>query len=183
MRKIIAALNMTLDGFCDHNLMIADEELHEHFENMIVKSDLLLYGRTTFELMKYWKELARNPSGDASMDGFAKAMDQTPKLVFSTSMKDPDWESARMATSGLAETVRTLKQNTGNGILVGSRSLIVQLTQLKLVDEFQICLHPVLAGKGLPLFQGISELTYLKLTKTKQFGTGTLCLFYDAMYD
>ena len=98
MAKVIAAINMTLDGFCDHTAVNADEELHDHFNAVLQKAGILLYGRTTFQLMEFWRDLAKSPSGQKDMDDFAKVMDETPKLVFSRTLKDTGWHSARLAT-------------------------------------------------------------------------------------
>ena len=178
MRKIVAAINTTLDGFCDHTAGIPDEELHQHYTELLDDSDAILYGRITFQLMEFWKPLIQNPSGEKSMDDFALAIDKIQKTVFSHTLKDTDWSSARLSDQTIEETVLELKRKSGKNILIGSRSLIVQLTNLKLVDEFQICIHPVILGKGLPLFEKLSERYMLELIKTKVFKSGAIILYY-----
>ena len=101
MKKVIAAINMTLDGFCDHTEMIADDELHEHYFDLIRSAGFLLYGRITYQLMEYWKTLLINPTGNIPIDNFALAMDSIPKIVFSRTLKNLDWESAKLATKAL----------------------------------------------------------------------------------
>ena len=178
MRKIIAGINMTIDGFIDHTAGIADEEIHQHYEELLNNADAVLYGRITFELMGFWKTLVENPSGEKTMNDFAIAIDKIPKIVFSNTLKDTDWDSAKLATQPIEEVVAALKQQPGRDILIGSRSLIVQLANLNLIDEYQLCIHPVVIGKGLPLFDKINDRTIFKLLKTKIFTSGAIILYY-----
>ncbi|MES2573955.1 MAG: dihydrofolate reductase family protein [Bacteroidota bacterium] len=178
MRKIIAGINLTIDGFCDHTAGIADEELHQHYAELLNNADAVLYGRITFELMGFWKTLIENPSGEKTMDDFAIAMDKIPKIVFSHTLKNTDWDSAKLATQPIEEVVSQLKQQPGRDILIGSRSLIVQLANLNLIDEYQLCIHPVVIGNGLPLFDKINDRTVFKLLKTKTFESGAIILYY-----
>ena len=178
MRKIIAAINMTLDGYCDHDAIIPDEEIHRHYADLIRSTDLMLYGRTTYQLMEYWRDVVENATGRIEIDEFAHIMDKTPKIVFSHTLKSLDWESARLATQTLEHEVAALLQQQGGNMLVGSRSLIIQLMKLGLVDEFQLCIHPVIAGSGLLLFENLNDRLTLKLTKTKTFSSGAVVMYY-----
>lgn len=180
MRKVIAAINMTLDGYCDHTAGIADEELHQHYADLLDNAGTVLYGRKTYQLMEFWRSLALNPSGEKSIDDFAKVMDRVPKIVFSHTLKQVDWKSAKLASQNLQEEVLSLKEQTGKDILVGSRSLIMQLLKLNLVDEFQLCVHPVVRGGNLPLFEDINDFVF-KLIKTKSFGNGALTFYYKVV--
>ncbi|MBL8005558.1 MAG: dihydrofolate reductase family protein [Candidatus Kapabacteria bacterium] len=179
MKKIIAAINMTIDGFCDHTHGVPDEEIHLHYADLLSKADCALYGRTTYQLMEFWKTILENPTGEKSMDDFAKAIDKTPKIVFSRTLQSVDWASATLANKELEEVVQELKQQYGNDVFVCSPSLIVQLTQRNLIDEYQLCIHPVIAGSGLPLFKNIQEKLLLKLVKTKTFSGGAVILYYE----
>ena len=179
MRKIIAAINMTLDGFCDHTAGLPDEEIHQHYADLLDNADVVLYGRITYQLMQYWQTLIENPSDEKSMNDFAIAIDKIPKIVFSHTLKDVEWDSARLAGQAIEEEVLELKQQSGKYILVGSRSLIIQLMNLNLIDELQLCVHPVVAGSGLPLFENINDRTILKLIKTKTFSSGAITLYYE----
>ena len=188
MRKLIAAINMTLDGYCDHTAGIPDEEIHQHYTDLLSNADTILYGRITYQLMEYWRTLLENPrptgssgraSDEKSMNDFAIAIDKIPKIVFSHTLKNVEWESAKLANRGIEEEVLELKQQSGKDILVGSRSLIIQLLKLNLIDEYQLCIHPVIAGTGLPLFENIKDRTILKLMKTKTFRGGALMLYYE----
>jgi len=179
MRKVIAAINMTLDGICDHTTGIPDEDLHQHYAELIDKSGVLLYGRTTYQLMQFWQTLLNNPSGIKSMNDFALSIDKIPKIVFSQTLKNTEWNSAELATKDLEKEVLELKQQLGKDILIGSRSLIIQLINLNLIDEFQICIYPMLEGKGLPLFDKINDRTIFRLLKTKIFDSGAIVLYYE----
>jgi dihydrofolate reductase len=179
MRKLIAGINMTLDGFCDHTVIIPDEEIHQHYAELLDDADVILYGRITYQLMQYWQTLVKNPSGEKSMDDFAISIDKIPKIVFSHTLKNTEWDSAKLSNKSLEEMVLELKQQPGGDILVGSRSLIIQLMKLNLIDEYQFCVHPVIAGSGLPLFENITDRTIIKLIKTKTFSSGAITLYYE----
>lgn len=179
MRKVIAAINMTIDGFCDHTAGIPDEEIHEHYADLLNNAGVILYGRITYELMQFWQGLLANPSGEKTMDDFALAIDKVPKIVFSRTLESTGWNSAELADKSVEETVRELKRQPGKDIFIGSRSLIVHLANLDMIDEFQLCIHPVVIGKGLPLFDKINDTKIFKLLKTKTFGCGAIILYYE----
>ena len=182
MRKLIAAINMTLDGFCDHTAVLADEEIHHHYTELLGQGYAILYGRTTYQLMEFWRTFLENPSEVKSMNDFAIAIDNIPKIVFSHTLNNVEWKSATIANRDLKETVLELKQSRNGGsknIFVGSPSLIIQLMNLNLIDEFQLCIHPVVAGNGLPLFENIKDRTIFKLVKTKTFNGGAIILYYE----
>src|SRR5882724_11193934 len=170
MRRLIAAINMTLDGFCDHTAMIADEEIHQHYSKLLRSAGTILYGRITYQLMEYWPTVIKNPTGIKSMDEFAVTIDKIPKIVFSRTLQHVEWRTAKLAKRDLKEEVLELRQQAGKDILVGSPSLIVALTQLDLIDEYQLAVQPTILGSGLPLFKNIKDRVDLKLFKTKTFG-------------
>jgi dihydrofolate reductase len=179
MRKLIAAINMTLDGYCDHTAITPDEEIHQHYSDLLSDAGVILYGKTTYQLMEFWRTLIEKPSGEKSMDDFALVMDKVPKIVFSRTLKNVDWHSAKLATQSIEKEVLELKQQSGKDVFVGSRSLIIQLMKLNLIDEFQLCVHPVIVGSGLPLFENINDRTTFKLLKTKTFSGGAVILYYE----
>ena len=184
MRKVIAALNITIDGFCDHTAGIADEELHDHYTKLIDGADHILYGRITYQLMEYWRTLLDKPSEEKSMNDFAQAINEIEKIVFSNTLKEVDWSTARLSYTKIEEELLQLKQSNSDGdkdILIGSRSLIIHLMNLNLIDEYQLCIHPVVIGSGLPLFDKINERTVLKLTNTKTFNSGAIILYYQPL--
>src|SRR5215210_5687327 len=174
MKKVIAAFNMTLDGVCDHTAGIADEGLHQHYTELLDNAGVVLYGRTTYQLMQFWQTLLQNPSDEKSMNDFAISIDKIQKVVFSTTLKETGWNSAKLAKIPLDEEILELKQQLGQNILVGSRSLIIQLLNSNLIDEFQICIHPVIEGKGRLLFDQIKERILLKLKETKLLNSGAI---------
>lgn len=170
---------MTLDGFCDHTAVIADDELHQHYNELLSSAGIVLYGRITYQLMEYWATVVKNPTGNKSLDDFAVTMDHIPKIVFSHTLKNVEWESAKLAKRDVKEEVLALKQQTGKSILVGSPSLIVELMKLDLIEEYQLCVHPIVLGKGLPLFKYINDSINLSLLKTKTFTSGAIVLYFE----
>ncbi len=171
---------MTLDGFCDHTAMIADEEIHQHYNELLSNADTLLYGRITYQLMEsYWPSVVKNPTGNKPMDEFAVLIDNISKIVFSRTLKNVDWKNTILKKEIIKEEVLELKHQAGKNILVGSPSLIVALTQLDLIDEYQLDVQPIILGSGLPLFKNIKDRVNLKLLKTKTFGCGAVALYYE----
>jgi dihydrofolate reductase len=182
MRKVIAAINMALDGYCDHTTLMADDEIHEHYKELLRSTDTVLYGRITYQLMEsYWPAITKHPTGNKSTDEFAVAMEDITKIVFSNTLKNVEWESARLVKRDIKEEVLELRQQPGKDILVGSRSLIITLMNLNLIDEFQLNVQPIIAGKGLPLFDNINDRIDLKLIKTKTFSCGSLIFYYEPL--
>ncbi|MES2690201.1 MAG: dihydrofolate reductase family protein [Bacteroidota bacterium] len=183
MKKVIAAFNMTLDGVCDHTTGVASEELHQHYAELIDHGGTILYGRTTYQLMQFWQELLKKPSGEKSMEDFAISIDKIQKLVFSNTLKETGWDSAKIAKRPLEEEVLELKQHAEKDILVGSRSLIIQLLNNKLIDELQICIHPIIEGNGLLLFDQVKDRIMLKLIKTKILSSGSTVFYYEPTWE
>lgn len=182
MRKIIAAMNMTLDGFCDHTSMIADDEIHEHYNELLKNAGIILYGRITYQLMEYWPPIVKTPTGNKATDDFAVTIDNIPKLVFSRTLKSIEWNTAQLAKRDIEEEVLELRQHAGKDILVGSPGLITTLMNLHLIDELQLCIHPVILGNGATtLFKSINDSINLQLIKTKTFGCGAVMLYYETV--
>ena len=183
MRKLIAAINMTLDGYCDHTYGIADAEIHQHYTDLLNSGDAILYGRKTFELMEYWRPFIDNPSGEKSMDDFAVAIDRIQKIVFSRTLESVDWKSTTLKRDLTREAILELKDQTGRDIFVGSPSLIVQLGNLDLIDEYQLGIQPMVVGGGLSLFKNVTDRIDLKLTNIKRFSSGVIILYYEHSRD
>lgn len=180
MRKLIAAINMTLDGFCDHTAGVADDETHQHYSDLLKEADTMLFGRITYQLMEaHWPNVANNPTGNKSIDEFGVMIDNISKIVFSRTLKSVNWKHTTLKHDGLQEEVLALKQQTGNPILAASPSMIVALSQLGLVDEYRLMVHPIILGSGLTLFKNITESIHLKLLNTKPFGCGAVALYYQ----
>jgi dihydrofolate reductase len=179
MRKLIAAMNMTLDGFCDHTSMNADDEIHQHYTDLLRSGDTVLYGRKTFQLMEYWRSIVENPTGNPAMDDFAAAIDDIHKIVYSRTLENVDWKNTELKRELVKDQIIELKQQPGRDIFVGSPSMIVETAKLGLVDEFQLAIHPTVVGSGLPLFKNITDRIDLKLLKTKTFGCGAVTFYYE----
>ncbi len=170
---------MTLDGIFDHTAGLPDAEVHLHYTELLAEGDAILYGRKTFQLMEYWRQFLQLPSDDSAMNAFAVAINNIPKIVFSHTLKTIDWQTATLADRELKETVLSLRQQDDAPVYVGSRSLILQLMKLDLIDEFQLCVYPVVAGQGKPLFDATCDRTLLSLVKTKVFKGGAIILYYQ----
>ena len=183
MRKLIAAINMSLDGFCNHTALIADDEIHQHYNELLRNADTVIYGRITYQLMEsYWPTVVKNPTGNKTTDEFAVLIQDISKIVFSHTLKNVEWKNAKLAKGGIKEEVLELKQSRNGGskdIIVGSRSLIVTSMNLDLVDEFQISVQPIILGNGLPLLENITDRINLRLLKTKTFSCGAITLYYE----
>jgi len=188
MRKLIAAINMTLDGFCNHTAMIADEEIHEHYNELLRSADTLIYGRITYQLMEsYWPGVVKNPTGNKPMNDFAVLIDNISKIVYSRTLKKVDWKNTTLKKEIIKEEMVALKQSrsqpsVNNGgsknIVVGSPTLITAMAQLDLIDEYQLNIQPTVLGSGLPLFKDIRDRINLTLLQTKTFGCGAVLLYY-----
>jgi dihydrofolate reductase len=178
MARVIGAINMSLDGFCDHDKMSADDEVHEHYSEVLRGADVAMWGRVTFRLMEYWRSVAANPTGNRATDDFAATIDGMNKVVYSRTLDGVDWRNTELKREIDVHEIEALKQQDGHNILVGSPSLIVQFANLGLIDEFQIVIHPTVIGKGMTLFNGISERIDLELSNTKTFGGGAVLHSY-----
>ena len=175
-------MNMTLDGFCDHTSMNADKEIHDHYTELLRNAGALIYGRITYQMMEsYWPSVVKNPTGDKSMNDFAVAIDNASKIVYSRTLKNVVWRNSELKKEINKQEILGLKAQTGQDIVVGSPGLIVALTKLGLIDEFQLAVHPTIVGNGLVLFKNIQDRIDLKLVKTKTFGCGAVLLYYESM--
>jgi len=183
MRKLIYAINITLDGFCDHTKFIPDEETMEYFTHLVQDTGTFLYGRKTYQLMDpYWPDVAKNPSGDRKVDyEYAQAYVAVDNIVvFSRLLDKPEGKNTRIVRTNLQEEVLKLKQEQGKDIFTGGVTLSSQLVELGLIDEYRIVVHPIVIGKGRPLFEGINlqEKLQLKLVDSKVFKSGAVVLRY-----
>lgn len=179
MRKLIAAINMSIDGFCDHDKMSADDEIHDHYTELLREANTIIYGRKTFELMEFWPTLVAEPSGNAAMDEFAVVMDEIHKVVYSRTLEKVEWKTAELRRELNKDEIIELKNKEGKLILVGSPSMIVQLGSLGLIDEYQLAIQPTIVGNGLSLFKNVAGRIDLKLLRTKTFGCGAVVHYYE----
>jgi len=180
MRNVIYAINITIDGCCDHTKGIADEELFEHYTHLLRDADLAVYGRKTYQLMvPYWPDIAKNHSGTKAEIEFADTFDSINKIVFSQSLGSAEGNT-RIVHTNLQDEILKLKQEQGKNILIGGVDIPSQLIELGLVDEYRFVVHPILAGEGRRLLEGVSlqEKFQLKLVESKIFKSGCVALRY-----
>ena len=181
MRKLIFAINTTLDGCVDHTKQIADEETHEYFTQLMREVDLLVFGRKTYELMvPFWPEVAKSQSMARASNEFARTFDSINKIVFSRSLDSAEDRNTRIVRSNLHDEILKLKQEQGKNILVGGVDIPSQLIELGLVDEYRFVVGPIVAGEGRRLLEGVSlpEKLQLKLVESKIFKSGSVALRY-----
>lgn len=158
MGLLTFAMNLTLDGCCDHTAGIADDELHDHFTGLMDGAGAMLWGRTTYELMeRAWPAIARDERAPRALREWARKLDEKPKYVVSTTRRDYPWGNTIHVQGDLREAVPRLKERTPAGVLVGSLTLGAALERLDLIDEYRLVVHPVLAGRGPRLFEGLAE--------------------------
>src|SRR5215472_7802903 len=171
MRNVIFAINITMDGCCDHTKVIGDDETLEYFTNLMRDVDLQVFGRKTYQLMvPYWPEVAKNESETKASHEFAEAFDSINKLVFSRSLDSVEDRNTRIVRTNLHDEIVKLKQQPGKNILVGGVDIPSQLIELGLVDEYRFVVSPIIAGEGRRLFEGVKlrESLHLKLIESNR---------------
>ncbi|HKT45918.1 MAG TPA: dihydrofolate reductase family protein [Candidatus Acidoferrales bacterium] len=185
MRKLIYAINLSLDGCCDHTKMAPDEMMFEYYIQLLREADLFVYGRKTFQLMvPYWPDAAKDPSASQTDRDFGQAFASANKVVFSRSLDDAEAKrgdkNARVVHTNLRDEILKLKQEPGKNILAGGVDLPSQLIELGLVDEFRFIILPIIVGEGRRLFESMSlpKSLQLKLVDSKVFGSGSVALHY-----
>ena len=180
MRNVVYAINITLDGCCDHTKTIADEELLEYYTHQLRGADLLVYGRKTHQLMvPYWPDIAKNHSETKAENEFADAFDSINRVVFSRSLESAEGKT-RIVRTNLRDEILRLKQERGKSILIGGVAIPSQLIELGLIDEYHFVVQPIIAGEGRRLLEGISlqEKLQIKLVESKNFKSGCVALRY-----
>ncbi len=182
MRNVIYAINLTLDGCCDHTKFNPDEDLLEHYTRLLRDdTGLLVYGRKTYQLMvPYWPDIAKSQSEAKADIVFAQAFDSLIKIVFSRSLGSAEDKNTRIVRTNLRDEILKLKQEPGKDILVGGVDIPSQLIELGLVDEYRFVVMPVVVGKGRRLLEGanLPEKRRLKLVESKTFESGCVALRY-----
>lgn len=183
MRPLRYSINVTLDGCCDHLAGLADEDTHRHHTENLAQADAILLGRITYEMMEVgWREVAQGgvrPDWMASwMEPFARTIDATKKYVVSSTLERVDW-NAELVRGDVVEAVRQLKQQPGQGLLLGGLKLPLALAEAGLIDEYEFLVQPRLAGHGPTLLAGLSKYVDLKLISRREFGSGIVVLRYE----
>lgn len=181
MGKVVFAINITADGYCDHRDMIADNELHLYFTEVLRKAHLLVFGRITYQLMvPYWPDVAKHQSQDETSNEFARVFDALDKIVFSTTLTHVEDHNATLVRTNFVEEVLALKQRSGKDICIGSLSLASQLSDRGVIDEYHFVVHPVVAGKGPRLFESVKpqDRLQLDLVGSRILQSGVVALHY-----
>ena len=174
---------MSLDGCVDHTKFGGGEDIHKYFADLMRTADVLVYGRKTYQLMvPFWPDVAKNNSGQtASINEFAQAFAAVSRIVvFSKTLDKPEGENTRIVRTDPQEEIHALKQEQGKDVLLGGVTLPSQIIKLGLVDEFHFVVHPILAGEGRRLLDGVSlpEKLQLKLVESKILQSGCVALHY-----
>lgn len=183
MRKLIFAINCTLDGCVDHTTGIPDDEVLEHYAQLVRDVGLLMFGRKTYQLMvPYWPDVLKDPCSSKADIEYAQAFVSRDKVVFSRTLASAADENTRIVSTDLREEILKLKQEEGKDILVGGVGIPTQLMEMGLIDEYRFVVSPIFAGAGRRLFDGVSLHggLPLKLVESKTFKSGFVALRYLA---
>jgi len=183
MRRLVVFNQVTLDGYIAdmHGDMSwahkDDAEWTAFAAENASGGGVLLLGRITYELMaSYWP----TPAARANAPAVAEGMNRMQKVVFSRTLDRASWQNTTLVKGDIVTAVRRMKNEPGPGMaILGSGSIVSQLTQARLIDEYQIVVNPVVLGKGKTMFDGIKDKLALSLTKTRAFGNGNVVLWYE----
>jgi dihydrofolate reductase len=179
MRPLRYAINVTLDGCCDHRAVSADEELHRHSTASLGQADALLFGRVTYEMMESAFRPPAQPGARPDwMEPFARAINAAKKYVVSSTLDRVDW-NAELVRGDLTQAVQQLKSEPGRGLLVAGVKLPLALAELGLIDVYEFTVQPRLAGHGPTLFAGLSKRVDLKLVDRREFASGAVVMRYE----
>ncbi|MFD7528168.1 dihydrofolate reductase family protein [Streptomyces sp. NPDC059849] len=183
MRKIVLMASVSLDGFMEGpdreiDWHVVDEELHRHFNELLRTMGGFLEGRVTYRLMEdFWPTADADPSATETEVEFAGIWREMPKIVFSRTLEHAG-RNATIRREVDAEEIRALKAQPGGDLCLGGADLAATFMRLDLVDEYRVYVHPVLIGRGRPLFPASANRTALRLTETREFGNGVVLLRY-----
>ena len=156
-----------------------DEDLHRNAVKNLEEADALLFGRVTYEMMEAgFRPPAETGSRPVWMEPFARTIDAKKKYVVSSTLDRVDW-NGELLRGDLGAAVQHLKRKSGKGLLVGGVKLPLALAELGLIDEYEIVVHPRLAGHGPTLFAGLSQRIDLRLVSRLEFGSGAVAMRYE----
>ena len=179
MRPLRYSINITLDGCCDHRAITPDEDLFRNVVDNLEQADALLFGRVTYEMMEAaWRPPARTGARPDWMEPFARTIDAAKKYVVSSTLDRVDW-NAELVRGDLGTAVQQLKRESGKGLFMGGVKLPLALAELGLIDEYELVVHPRLAGHGPTLFAGLSKHVDLRLVGRLEFGSGAVAMRYE----
>ncbi len=181
MGLLTFSMNVTLDGCVDHQEGIADDETHAFFTRLLDESGAMLWGRVTYEMMEaYWPGVARGEVEVApALRAWADTLEAKPKYVVSSTRKDFPWTNSHHVAGDLRAGVQQLKDATPAGVLLGSGKLAAELDRLELIDEYQLLVHPRIAGHGPTLYQsGLPSTRRLELVSAQPLRCGAVAMHY-----
>ncbi len=177
-------VSVSLDGFHegpdgDLGWHLVDEELHEHFNTELARMSAFLDGRVSYELMAgYWPTADEDPAGTPAVAAFAGIWRDMPKIVFSRTLERAGWNTTILREVD-PEQIRQLKAEPGGDLALGGADLAAAFLRHGLVDEYRLYVHPVVVGRGKPLFPRSDTMTDLRLAETRRFGNGVVLLHYQ----
>ena len=182
MRPLRYSINVSLDGCVDHQMGIPpDEELDRHWAANLERADALLFGRVIYQMMESaWRQPASGKWPDWMADWripFAETIGAAKKYVVSSTLDQVDW-NAELVQGDLGKAVQQLKEEPGEGLFVSGVTLPLALADLGLIDEYELVVHPIVAGHGPTLFAGLGERLELELVGRQEFGSGAVALRY-----
>lgn len=195
-RRVVAAEFISLDGYIvgpDEDMSWVAAGFDPHMQDDIAEDvssryDLFVFGRVTYDIFAaYWPGAVPYDEGDALAPAEGKedpriirALDERPKLVFSTTLARPGWAGTRVVAEGVEAEVRRLKDEPGSAMLVqGSASIVQALSRADLIDEYRLYLHPVLLGEGTPLFRPRSPRQGFRLTQLTRYANGVIATTHE----
>ncbi|MEV6178667.1 dihydrofolate reductase family protein [Streptomyces sp. NPDC052015] len=184
MRKIVLTSSMSLDGYMegpdrDISWHRVDDELHQHFNDILRGTGAFLQGRVTYELMAdFWPTADQDPDASATVAEFAAIWREKPKIVYSRTLERADWNTT-VVRDVVPAQVRALKEQPGGDLALGGARLSAAFLRHALVDEFRTYVHPVLLGAGTPLFSPGSAPAGPRLVESRTFGNGVVLLWYQ----
>jgi dihydrofolate reductase len=179
MRPLRYSINVTLDGCCDHRVILPDGEMHRHHVGNLNRADALLFGRVTYEMMEAaWRPPAPTGTRPDWMEPFAQTINAARKYVVSSTLERVDW-NAELVRGDLAKAVQQLKREAGKGLFTGGVKLPMALAELGLIDEYEFVVQPRLAGHGPTLFAGLSKRVDLKLVSRVELPSGAVAMRYE----
>lgn len=185
MRKVVWLMHVSLDGFVagpagEIGWVLFDDELVEDVQRLVNMADTALFGRVTYQLMEtYWPTAADSPTATKHDLDHSRWVNPAPKIVFSSTLKNVEWQNSRIVKDHIADEIARLKKQPGkNLILFASPGLGSTFVNLDLIDEYWFNVNPIVLGRGKPLFSGVDNRHKLKLLESKPYKTGVVSLHY-----
>ena len=188
MRKIIMTMWVTLDGFVsgpgsamDWVTKYFDADMGQYEDDIVTAADTLILGRVTYQSFAgSWPHVPDNPSASEGEKAYARKLNAMRKLVFSRTLDKVEWNNSTQFKEIVPEEITKIKQEPGKNILIyGSASIVQAFTNLGLIDEYQLLVHPIVVGSGTPLFKGITKPVDLKLVRSENRKSGVVVLVYE----